>query len=324
MRRSINARRTGRAGFTLIELLVVLAIIVTLVALTTAAAVRFMGSQYVSNTRTAISRLDSRLQQQLAKFLDDARKEGPSNVAQQLSGGSLERARVIHMKLKMQQYFPTTFAEALSPGNGNGYGAVPGYVSYLAQYGINSATNPAGTPAQKHESGACLYMILRYGTDTVSEEDAGLNAATKNINNVPVLVDGWSNPLVFCRWPVGAPVSFASPVNPQGVQSGFVDPLDPKGLLNTPSWLNTANGSAFQALCHPLPPRGSRNAPASSVNLAPVIASSGADGQLGLFVDPNDPNFVPPRFNPAGFPGFPLTEITPGNQSQANDNLYNR
>jgi hypothetical protein len=343
-------RRAGRAAFTVLELLVVIFIIVILVTLSVAATVRLLGTSYTATTRTTIQRASSALQQRLSDALDKARKEAiPSGgTAMTLStdaGGNpnADRARVIHMKLRMQQYFPTTFSEALWPANGNAganYQAVQGYITYLAKFNITQKTVPAGTRAQQYltrdmspqlgpgpwvynfESAVCLYMILRYGSNASGEDEIGLSGATKNVNGLPMIADAWGNPLVFCRWPIGDPKqNFSSPVNPNGAvvsssqSSGsppFVDPLDPKGLLSANNWVGTANWKTFQTLCHLLP-----SAPNTSVNLTPVIFSAGADGNVGLSTDPNDPNFP--------FPGQPLTVLCPGAVSNPNysaDNIY--
>jgi prepilin-type N-terminal cleavage/methylation domain-containing protein len=339
-------RRPGRAGFTVLEILVVLTIIAILVALSTAAAVRLLASSYSSTTRTTIQRANSRLQQQMAYILDQARTDkipgGSPASALSIDAGNntnRERTRVIHMKFRMQQYFPTTFAEALYPASG--YPAVQGYVTYLANFGITTTTVPNGnTPAQQYqsrdvngvwvynfESAVCLYMILRYGPNSAGEDELGLSGATKNVNNMPALMDAWGNPLIFCRWPVGDPTNnFISPVNPMGAVSssaispstgqpyGFVDPVDPKGLLSAKNWVGTAGWTSFQKVCHLLPSNFNL-----SVNLTPVIFSAGPDGNVGLSTDPNDPTF--------GFPGQPLrvqppVVPIPPPPTYANDNIY--
>ncbi len=168
-------------------------------------------------------------------------------------------------------------------------------------------------------------MILRYGPNTTVDDDLGFgSSSTKSLSKVggaTGLVDGWGNPFVFCRWPVGANGTFFSPVNTSGPMpftNGLSqDPLDPKGWLTgsdtrANNWLTGAPAAKFQALCHPLPPRGAGNKP-QSINLTPVIVSSGPDGVLGLSFDPRDPNF----------PGCPFTDLTkPGTISNSTDNIY--
>jgi prepilin-type N-terminal cleavage/methylation domain-containing protein len=280
--------RPGRRGFTLIELLVVVSILALLTALTAGAAIRFRAARATANTRTLLTRLDSRLRQQTAYVADRARRETPPGAVLSLAGGDPGRSKVIWQKLRFKQFFPTSFAEALDPAGGY-VPPLPAYVNYLTEYGI---TGGSGTPAA-HESAACLYMILRYGPESAGEDELGTGGAVKTVNGIPVLVDSWGNPLAFCRWPVGDTGNGVSPANPQGYQAGFNDPADPRGLLAAPSWLSSPQGAQFQAVCHPL-----RNG--GTLDLSPLIVSAGPDGQLGLVT-------------------ATLGVTNPG---QANDNLY--
>jgi prepilin-type N-terminal cleavage/methylation domain-containing protein len=333
----ISARiRTGRAGFTMIELLVVLTIIVILVALSAAAAFRFLASSYTSTTRTTITRFNSRLQAQYAAIIDRARKEriptssdaGYKNIVNDAysmskdssNNISTERARVIHVKFRLQQYFPMAFTEVLQPMSG--YPPIPSYVNFLSNNGI--PTGPLSASPSNNESAICLYMILRYGPDTTGEDDLGLGASSKllstPVGQAPGLIDTWGRALTFCRWPIGdtttVPPTFISPVNPNGASPGYNDPADPKGQLTVGTWLTAPgyNGkTGFATLVHLLPDRFPNNVqPQSqprSLNLAPVIASSGADGNLGLSIDPNNSPFM-------------VLPPPPGRSSTANDNVY--
>jgi prepilin-type N-terminal cleavage/methylation domain-containing protein len=301
--------RPARPAFTLIELLVVISIIAILMTLSAAAAFKVLSSQYSKITRDLITRIDSRLKAQNSFVLNRIAISVPvTTTASSMSNGDANRAKVIHIKFLAKQWFPMTFAEALS-GGGPGYPAKPAYVSYLAQYGITTGN----TPALPHESAACLYMILQHGPETAGEEDLGLTANTKVINGIPCLVDAWGQPLVFCRWPtgdLGAGGTGVSPVNPAGAQAGppYVDPVDPQGLLAAQSWLSSAGAGMFLSALHPLPPRqkvgSTTRTTGASLNLSPVIVSSGPDKQLGL---------------------DPLTLQLPNpDLGLANDNLYNR
>jgi prepilin-type N-terminal cleavage/methylation domain-containing protein len=289
MQRNINARigQPARGGFTLVELLVVITIIAVLLALGASAAYRLMASQMTSNTRLAIQRLDSRLKQQMAFARDKIALDNPPPAfAQALASygtpatPNMELAKVIHMKLRFKQWFPQTFAEALTPV-APGYQPTRGYVSYLGTYGITRSSTLPG-----FESAACLYMILQHGPETTGESDLGVTTSTLNTPGIPVVVDAWGQPLTFCRWPTGDLTSGGgntgiSPVNPNGAQVGTFDPLDPKGLLSNQAWLSSANRRIFESVCHPVLNR-SNTGKTQSLDLTSVIVSNGADKQLGL------------------------------------------
>jgi prepilin-type N-terminal cleavage/methylation domain-containing protein len=266
------AERPPRAGFTLIELLIVVSIIAILMALSAGAYVRVSGAGVKSVTQTSMKRLDSALRRQTAYFADRAREDPKYTAALSLAGNDTERAKVLWMKLRFKKAFPTSFAEALNPAPGY-LEPHDGYVRHLQQYGITGGT--AGAP-QAHESAACLYMILRFGPESSTEDHGAIQDASKIINGIPVQVDAWGTPLLFCRWPSGHPASGISPMSPNGYQQGFVDPLDPRGTLASQTWLAT-NGAAFRNVFgYPSPPGG------KSLNLTPVIVSAGPDKQFGL------------------------------------------
>jgi prepilin-type N-terminal cleavage/methylation domain-containing protein len=194
------------------------------------------------------------------------------------------------------------------------------------QYGI-SKFSPT-SPPQACESAVCLLIALQRATGGggVDAEDLG-GAAVGTLSfdvgggtKVPVqgLVDGNGSPLAFCRWPTGN-----LELNPKGAEAAppFRDPGDPEGTLTDFTWL-TANPAtatkwklfvstkplpmnyidtgvplrtAFERLCHNLPNRSTRNAPALSYKLSPMIASPGADKSLGLDFRTFTP--VPPDSN---------------------------
>jgi prepilin-type N-terminal cleavage/methylation domain-containing protein len=347
-----------RRGFSLIELLVVIAIIGILVALTAGVAIRVMGGQSASNTRVLLRRSKSRLAAQQAYVLDLARRYPPNQNANpdvwKMASNQSDRALVIHSKFLFAQWFPTTFAEAVNgptpkvSGAAGGYPAIQGYVTYLAQFGITPTTNPPGTPPQAYEGAVCLNMILQHGPETAGAADLGLSSQVKEFSGLPALVDGWGNPLVFCRWPTGdlQPAgkggTGASPVNLSGAQAGvFLDPLDPKGTLTANAWLNSTAKQKYpnfqpsgqftfrqmyEGFLHPLPnrtPNTARGKP-TSLNLASVIVSSGAGDnpqltRLGLFAPPSAGGITSPQFTT--LQQIPTTATT-GNNPDANDNLY--
>jgi prepilin-type N-terminal cleavage/methylation domain-containing protein len=290
-------RRPRRTGFTLIELLIVIAIIALLMALTAGAVFRTIGLQNSSNTRATLTSVQTHLNKQWSAAASRFQKEtlpphdpalatAYNTVVLPMAGGDSQRARVIWVKMRLKQEFPNTFAEALNP-----YPLPPldSYVNYLGQLGYTTAnTNP--TAPQPFEASACLLMALTRGEggNTTKVEDLGVSGgALKTFpaaaagQNVQALVDGWGNPLGFCRWPTGS-----DQLNPSGPQPGNKnDPGDPTGLLTKVAWLNDPNGGVlFQQYVHALAQPDPNTTPPEprTYRLAPLVASAGPDQQLGL------------------------------------------
>ena len=271
--------RRPRPGFTLLELLVVVSIIAVILLLSGAAAIRLMGATATSATRTTLDRLGIRLNAQMAAVRDKpARDAIPPNILT-LAGNDQDRARVIYIKLKLKQAFPTSYYEVFYPAGDAATGTdylrpIDKYQRTLEQAGITRGSLSAQPLA--HESAACLHMALRYGPDGHSDDDTGMAGAVKQVGGMPVLVDAWSIPLVFCRWPVGNN-SGASIVNPGGLAAavGLEDSGDPRGTLNdATTW---AGRGTFQGVGHLL-----RTSSGKSLNLSPVLFSCGADKKAGV------------------------------------------
>src|SRR5262249_39551947 len=83
---------------------------------------------------------------------------------------------------------------------------------------------------------------------------------------VPCLVDGWKNPIMFCRWPLG------------NSQADLGDPTDPDNVLGP-----YAGNAAMQGMLHPF------SAAPNALKLKPLIASSGPAGNRGLPFPPPGP-----------------------------------
>jgi len=277
-----------RAAFTLIELLVVIAIIGILMSLTAGAVVVFINVQRENNTKSALSKFKTALDSQWRTEIGKANKEPLDPYALQLAGNDAMRARVITIKMRLTQAFPMSFDEVKGvtlPGlgassdypNGLQLPRQPGYQAYLGGLGIQGSGTANDT--LPYESSACLLMALQRpasGQGVTTEALGG--GATKlytlpNGQSFPYLVDGWGNPVAFCRWPTGSPALVPTVGN-----NVYKDPTDPQGLLNNPGWRKDWQ-TAFESAFHPLPD------PKQPRTLVPLIASPGRDAKLGL--DPN-------------------------------------
>jgi hypothetical protein len=272
-----------RPAYTLLELTVVIFIIVSLMALSAGAVIKFMAVQQTSNTRTTLDRTQGKLNKAWSAVKDQAYRETiPSSVQtwiqQNLAGGdvnSVGRARVIYLKLRLRQVFPMSFDEALNNNVPVGYPLLPlaAYQTYLNSLGI-VGTTPA---TAQYESSACLLMALqRFQSGSgVDASDLTTGGATGSLSltsgkTIPYLTDAWNQPLYFARFPTGSLL-----LNPNGAWSGQnKDPGDPQGYLQTPQW-GTTFGPVFTALTLQTLAPGN-----ASYMLAPMLVSSGPNLKL--------------------------------------------
>jgi prepilin-type N-terminal cleavage/methylation domain-containing protein len=294
MRRT-DRRRPRRAAFTLIELLIVIAIIAILVALSAAAVLRIIGVQQTSNSKTALTKIESQVHKQYSAAAARFQKEvlppkDPTlkniylTTVLPLAGNEPDRARVIWVKMRLKQTFPQSMAEAFNPAP---LPPLEHFSDGLSFLGYSAAT----PPAPEHSSILLLSSLTRgEGGNEMSGADLGISSSigigtTPNGQPISYLVDGYGQPLAFCRWPTGSTV-----LNPNGAQQGLNDSGDKGGLLTTAAWLAYNNaqpaGQRFQDYCHALPDRIPSNTATpsepASYRLAPLIASPGPDKTLGL------------------------------------------
>jgi prepilin-type N-terminal cleavage/methylation domain-containing protein len=269
----IRKQRPARPAFTLIELLVVIAILAVLASLSVAAVMKVLNSQQKRNTQTLISKLDDGLNKQWRSVVETAKMETPNAWAVALSGGNADLAQVIHIKCRLRQEFPTSFAEALNPL------PLPPKPSYVRA--LQNAQ--AGARTWQAESSACLYLALKekrrsgdFNPDTSLSAQEVIDPVGDGIKEIH---DGWGNPIVFSRFPT-APSGIVNTVNPSGPQGvpPSHDPVDPDSLLTNPAWVTSPLGAStlgaqYQLYMHPV----FANA---NYKLIPVIMSMGTDGQI--------------------------------------------
>jgi len=250
--------KTSRRGFTAVELVVVIAIISLLAALTAGAVFRTLRTQEISFTEKTISKLSSVLDLHWKTVIDAARKEYdglPLQVRQNLldlaDNQTLgpqtpkpdprrdDRARLLYIKFRLRQEFPTTLSMALRPSetpDPNIPGGVrffvapqvvpvpyqtllgamqlsgkPAYINavvdLMAKNGISLAQLDA-RPVMSEQSSMMLLMALGQSRAGVApsppEEIVGTNfvGADVGLNGSPrYFVDSWGTPLQFYAFP---------------------------------------------------------------------------------------------------------------------------
>lgn len=278
-----------RAAFTLIELLVVLGIISVLVALLAAAVVKTLGTMQAQATDSTLEKVASELNKQWKVVIDQAGKEAvPDTVTNNLAGGDVRRARVIWVKLRLKQEFPTSYQEALAPA--------PGYLNPKNVFVKAFPNPPAKANDPNTESSACLLLSLtqaRGGLTWDAENTLGAGSIrdTDNDGNREIL-DSWGNPIYFIRVPIQPNTPWSQDLNPlqpgapppglpPGMKQGTNDAQDPEGLLTNPQWVRTF-GPAFAPLVHPVfafPQFPNAQARGYSwQNLSPFVGSAGPYG----------------------------------------------
>jgi len=285
-----NEAPLRRRSYTLVELLLVIAIITMLIGLSVSALFQFVTGQHEKNTKFMMTQLNGALNKHWTAVAQTAAKENwstPDNanalpLIKQWAGNDDNRARVMYVKFRLKQEFPTTFDEALNPYP---LPPKPTYKAYLAKLGI-TGSSPATAP---YESSVCLYMALTLSTGGTQFKADQLGLAVREFDapsgKIKGFTDDWNNPLVFARWPWGdpnlqnlAPTVLNTP--PAGPVSAMLDKDDPDGRLVDANWqANYPQGlAAFQQYAHPVvnPANG------FAYYLIPVLVSAGRDNNLGI------------------------------------------
>lgn len=193
-----NLRQPARRGFTLIELLVVIAILAMLAALSVGVVIKVMRVAPQKSTETLIMKLGTVIEAQSRAISDQARKEqipGATWSALQGSVGSNPQ-RIIdaYTQLRLQQEFPTSFAQALSG---------PPLLGPKKEYrdALQGRSAPAPTESGNgYESSMCLYLALsfdRMGQSFDLSTLAPREVYTDPASGLKCLMDGWDEPLQF-------------------------------------------------------------------------------------------------------------------------------
>ncbi len=278
MSHDLRKSKHGRLGFTLVELLVVIAIMVILAAIGSVAVFAMIGVRQQRNTEATIRVVNKLTQDRWAVVIADAKKEAPSTYVKNLANGDLERAKIIWIKVRLMEAFPQKYSEVNTPTTLTTLINDQKFKPHFAKYQA-ALTGKSGGGAG--ESSACLLLALKtLGADGVVSVQDNLGYAIGNsdgVNTIDVLIDSWSNPLVFTRFGQSAAVQQVNPAAAGSRAFKFSDPVDSGGTLLTPSWYSTANRTTFETNIHPI----ARDSVPNAFFTIPVIASNGKDGVPG-------------------------------------------
>src|SRR5262245_30533093 len=207
-----------RAAFTLIELLVVIGIIVLLAALTTSAVFRVRESQREANTSTRIRELYIGFEQRWKATVERIKTETIPPEIRELTknaNGSYDddRARALHMKLRLRQEFPQTFAEADAnkfvvaypifnqPPFTNQNLRTLYWPKQLFQFQVQGLTDTADK-----ESAVLLLLILGQTGGGITFDADGVGGVQPDLiggnagKMLKVCMDSYGQPIAFRRW----------------------------------------------------------------------------------------------------------------------------
>jgi prepilin-type N-terminal cleavage/methylation domain-containing protein len=292
---------TRRPGFSLVELLIVIAIIALLASLLVGGLFKSITAVRKANTERTMQKVHERFGRQAQRIADEVRTADLPPLVLELAGGDRQRARVILHKLLLKWAFPMSFDEIVVNRNLSvacyGPEGHPLANAYFAKTG-GAAGNLEAT------NSVCVALIYERlgGWDDLS----GGERSAERVGNLelPVIVDGWGQPLRYYRWPRNYPVPPAANGGPTLVERAFpqslwgTDAEDPQGLLdltraenqvwyNTPApSTGTTCGQWFEAHLHLLQPRPVY----CPMTLASMGPDEGGDGPVRLWgLTANDP-----------------------------------
>jgi prepilin-type N-terminal cleavage/methylation domain-containing protein len=269
---------SARPAFTLVELLVVMAIILVLAAITLGAILGLINTQQQAVTEDLFRTVDTKLRQHWSYVVAQAKKETPTLGVYLLAGQGTavpmieQRARVIHVKLRLMQAFPESFKEIIYdpvkktpfyiqyPIGTQNYDLLPD-LRYTSTYktALLSSTAVIGPTPGPTESSACLLMILGIargnGAPAMTPDSVpNSSSSVQDTNNdgLKEILDSWGTPIQFKRFTNNAPPLVASEVDslcPSPKSSGVYkdpnsntqplklnDPLDVQGTLGENTW----------------------------------------------------------------------------------------
>lgn len=245
-----------RWGFTLVELMVTIVIIAMLASLTLAGLAVAQHRSKADKTRSTIRKLHEIVVPQYESFL---RRRVP------LTGTNLAAARLTGVRTISLVRMPDSKLDMATSGScisGTFASGTPipdfAWDGVARAYGAIRAALPVTNP-DRFPSSECLYMIVSRG---LPEPDAMEQFRADEIGDAdgdraPEFQDGWRQPIMFVRWPVG----YSSVIQTQNA-AVQPDPFDPSRVSTQ---VNYPVGNLQRDYA-----------------VIPLICSAGADGEYGI------------------------------------------
>lgn len=315
-------RRAPRRGVTLVELLITMAILTILASVIYGATFSAMESARAARTRTTITKIHTLLMERWESYETRrlALNLAPVNSMVPPLRGRVKNEvttdlRLLGLRELMRLEMPDRWSDVINqavPADPTTIATVtfPTFIanvpqltsSYLRDYQAAAASAKAANPGgardllQQFEGAECLYLVVMYATgdgearELFNERDIGDTDGDGALE----ILDGWGRPIRFIRWPSGY-VRRSALMSGDGQRDH--DPFDrfrrdsiptpPRIAANYPSQMQSSvafiekrNTDAANALTAS-PPQF-----LAAFRLVPLIFSSGADGESGLFVAP--------------------------------------
>jgi prepilin-type N-terminal cleavage/methylation domain-containing protein len=245
-----------RRGFTLIELMVTLVIISILSSLTLAGLAVTQHRSKVDKTRSTIRKLHEIIVPHYDSFL---RRRVP------LLGSNLSLARLTGIRTLTLVRMPDSWLDVASSGVGSTGTFSSGTANVIPSWAwdgtarVYGATRAALPGNGGFPSSECLYLIVSRGLQEpyALEQFRADEIGDSDGDGAPEFHDGWRQPIMFVRWPVG----YSSVIQSQNAALQ-PDPFDPSRVSTQVNY-----------------PAGNLQ---RDYAVVPLICSAGADGNYGV------------------------------------------
>jgi prepilin-type N-terminal cleavage/methylation domain-containing protein len=246
----------ARKGFTMVELMVVVVIISILSSLTLAGLAVAQRNSKADKTRSTIRKLHELIVPHYESFLRRRVPLPNENLAAQ----RLSRIRTLTLVCMPDSKLDMATAGTGISGTFVSGAAIPDFAwnGVARSYGAIRTALPATSP-DRFPSSECLYIIVSRGLQEPGalEQFRADEIGDSDGDGAPEFHDGWRQPIMYVRWPVG----YSSVIQSQNAALQ-PDPFDPSRVSTQ---VNYPTGNLQRDYA-----------------VVPLICSAGADGDYGI------------------------------------------